>query len=453
MAIRGLLGLALVAATWIPVAEGRAAAASPSLLLYGPDGPDFALEDRALASFNLQGGVRSHSPRLRHMSAVLDGVPEITIVGAIGEACPGGAVTAASFEAELETELTNVLYVRQDESTVSLERLAAMLPCVGEPLAGENIARASFLQGIALAYVERNDEALEAFRQALVVYPQLDWEARFPPGPELVFREAILAALRSEKAKLSVAEHVGEVAQVWIDGVPISAGGETSVAAGRHLLQWRLDGGAFETRLLAVEGGTQVAVFGRVDVAYAAITGVGCEPCLATAAAALTRLADEAGVAQVHLVELGVVDMLHTFAVDGERWERTDEGAVARRVRNGRLRNVGKVTLAAGGALALVGTIVGVAGYANATGLVDEATQLDTQAQFDENSNRYANARIQSYLGFTLAGVGGGALLVGLPLSGAGRQPSATGGADRGRSAVETRLLVSPTGIGVAGRF
>lgn len=456
MAQRQLAGIAVVlgmlgSPTWGLAAPGTGHA----LLLYGPEGPDFTLEDRAVVAFNLQGTGRLISPSVRHVGTALVSVPEIDIAGAVEAAtCGGGPVMAASIEAELETALQHVLYVHVDEAARTLERLEAMLPCVGEPISGQTVARISFLQGVALAYVKREDEAREAFRQALVVYPQLDWEARFPPGPELVFQDAIQAALRSETVRISVAPQVRQSAEVWIDGVTVDAGGgDSSIAAGRHVLQWRAESGAFVTRVLDVEVESEVTVYGRRDVAAAAISGRGCEPCRAVAVDALIRLAGEAGVAEVHLAELDLVDMLHTFVVDGAAWVQTDEGAVARRVRHRHLQDLGKVTLIAGGAMVLTGAILGLTGYAKATQLADDAVGIETPLQFDEESNQYANSRVQTYLGFALAGVGGTAMLVGVPLANSGK--GRTGGRPNrvARSGVHGSVVLTPVGIGAVGRF
>ncbi len=423
MSLRELVGVAVVLGVLgAPLGSRASTGDGHALLLYGPGGADFVLEDRAIAAFNLQGTGRTVSPSVRPMDTALSDVPEVDVSGAVESAtCPGGTATTSWMEAELEAALQHVLYVRVEEATAVLEQLESKLPCVSEPITGPTVARIFFLQGVALAYVGRDDQAREAFRQALVVHPQLDWEARFPPGPELVFRDAIQAALRSEKARISVAPGVVESGDVWVDGGAVTGGAELSVAAGRHVLQWRTGTGTFVTRVLDVAVGDEVTVFARTDVARSALDGEGCGPCRQAAAAALVRLAGEVGVAVVHLAELGAVDMLHTFEVDAGTWQRTDEGAVARRLRNRRVQDVGKATMLAGGVMALTGAILGISGHARATQLATGADGFETQEQFDESSRQYANSRVQSYLGFTLAGVGGAAVIVGVPLANAGR--------------------------------
>lgn len=448
MSLRGFVGFAVVLGVFgTPLRSHASSGDGHALLLYGPDGPDFALEDRAIAAFNLQSTGRHVSPSVRHVDSALADVPPIDVAGAEdGTTCPGGTATAASMEAGLEVALQHVLYVRVEEAAAALEQLESMLPCVSEPIAGQTAARIFFLQGVALAYVDRDDQAREAFRQALVVYPQLDWEARFPPGPELVFRDAIQAALRSEKARISVVPGVADSGEVWVDGEAVAAeGADLSVAAGRHVLQWRTADGTFATRVLDVAVGDEVTVFARGDVATAALNGAGCGPCRQAAADALTRLAEEVGLVEIHLAELGAVDMLHTFDLGGGTWRRTDEGAVARRLRNRRLQDVGKVTMLAGGAMALTGAVLGITGHARATQLADGAADFETQEQFDESSRQYANSRVQSYLGFTLAGVGGAAVVLGVPLANAGR--------GKGAGALAGEWILAPGGLGVQGRF
>ena len=416
-----------LAVIW-PTSAGASPAPSRALLLYGPDGPSLGFEERAVATFNLQSTDARLSPSVRHVSAALSDVPEVEVVGADEVlACPGTPVTAASYTKELDAALDHILYVRIDEAGQALERLKALLPCIHEPLSGRDLAQISFLEGIGLAYAGEDAAAREAFRQALLVRPDLDWEARFPPGPELLFRQAIQAALRTPSAQLEVAPQVGQGATLWVDGVEFArGGGSATLAEGKHLVQWRTEGGSFGTRWLEVGREARVSVYSRADVERTAITGDGQEACRECARQALTSLAAEVGTDRVYLAQLAAVDMLHVFEPETGQWELTDEGAVARRVRVRRQHEAGRGVLIGGGVVALGGAVVAIAGYARGRALHDEAGDIVSSDMYDEKASQYANARVQTSVGLTLAGLGVVAAAISIPLLTAGKKDAAS---------------------------
>ncbi len=436
------LGLPLV------LASTEARATDAPLLLYGPDGPDPVLGERALAAFNVQTRVRG-APAVRHAAAVVAEIPAFELTGAEARACPGSPVDLDAFRATLDEAFSHVQYVRVDAALSTLERLDGLLPCLDQVLPRDELARIAFLEGVALAYADRPDDARESFRRALVVAPELPWEPRFPPATEALFREAASLALASESAPLWVSPLALTGATLWIDGAGFPTGGETALAVGDHLVQWRLADGSFSTRAVRVIAGQAMATRSRADTLDAVVRGQGPAAELTRAAAALTALAQGEGVDEIFLAELGEVDRIHRFDAAAGRWELADEATVARRLQDHRRGRAGRRAALAAGAAAATGGILAGTGYARAQPLLLDAETHQSQEEYDNAERRYQAARTQTILGWSLLGAGGAALAVGIALNsrGAGEELSSA----PSNPAVELRL--SPGGLMLRGSF
>ena len=429
------------------VAEAR----TTVVVLYGPGGPSEALESRALAAFNLQSDQRRIVPRIQHVGVVVEGLAEVELLGGSDVmSCPGTTLDVDAFQQDLERALQHILYVEVEEATLVLDRLDALIPCVSDVLPREDLARISYLHGVGLAYVGDLDEARERYRRALIVYPNLTWDPRFPPGLEKVFGEAVHDALRSESAPLQVEARVGEVATLWIDGLQVPAGGgPQTLAEGLHLLQWRLRNGEFVTHAVVIGGSDKLALVSREDIAHAALTGQGNDLALETAVGALRRTVAGSGGQAVFLADLQSVDLLHRFEPDSGAWALTDPGSVALRLRHRRLATAGGVTLVAGGLAMAVGTVMGIAGYSEANGLLDDVAEIHTVDEADNKTRQYQANRKAAYAGYTLVGIGGAAVAVGVPLLIAG-----TGkGKKQATSTQAARVVVTPAAITISGSF
>jgi len=433
--------LLLLASLALPAAAAR----KEVVVLYGPDGPDDALETRALATFNLQGDVRPAVPSIQHVSVAVEGLAEVELLGS-GDlmSCPGTTLDVESFRRDLDRALQYILYVEVEEAALVLDRLDALIPCITEVLPREDLARISFLHGVGLAYVGEFDEARERFRRALIVYPNLTWDPRFSPALEEVFTEAVHAALRSASVPLQVEARVGEVATLWIDGLEVPAGGgPQTLAEGLHLLQWQLSSGAFVTRAMVIDAADRLALVSREDIARAVLTGQGSELVLEMAAEALRQMAAGAGEGAVFLADLQSIDLLHRFEPASGTWALTDPGAVELRLRQRRLATAGGVTLVAGGITLAVGAVMGIAGYGAANGLLDDVTEIETTAEADNKARQYQQNRNAAYVGYVLVGVGGAAVAAGVPLTIAGTRSGKP----------DARVVFTPASITLTGSF
>jgi len=445
--------LALVVAAVVSWSVGTAAARTDApILLYGPEGPDPVLEDRALAAYYLQASERRSSVSIRHIDSAFLEQPEVQVYGG-GEPqqCSGTPLNEESFTDGLDRAFESLAYVETDEALRELKRLEALLPCLTGVLPRVEIARISFLDGVAEAYAGENERARESFRKAFVVSPDLEWDPSFPPAAEELFVAAMQDALRSPTAQLVVAPLVGHAASLWIDGVSYpTSGGTSDVAEGRHLLQWRSEEDGFVTRIVEVRGGEPVEVLSRDDVSLAAVHGVEGQRAGQIAAEALQAFARSTGRSELYIVELGSVDLLHRFDVASGHWEIADQGLVTRRSRARSLTTAGSVSMIAGAALLVTGTIVGAIGYERASGLYEEGGDISTIDVYTEKFRQYETSRSQTYAGLTIAGIGGAALLVGIPLTATGAKVRR---ARSSRASVEVVLRPGPMGVALTGSY
>ena len=161
------------------------------------------------------------------------------------------------------------------------------------------------------------------------------------------------------------------------------------------------------------------------------------------------RGAEEEGVDEIYLAELGAVDRLHRFDVAAGRWELADEATVARRLQDHRVRRGGRVTLVIGAIATTTGALLGGLGDARARQLLDEAPQHQSPEEYSNAERRYRTARSQAILGWTLLGAGGATSVTGIVLTsrGSGGQGEAAGGA------LGIRLQLWPTGLALRGSF
>ncbi len=419
-------------------------AATP-LLLYGPGEADPATEQRALASFNLLAADPAGAPSVRHVGTVVVGRQTIEVIGGEVRACPGSPVTVETFSGDLAEAMEHVLYQRLEQAGQTLERLDALLPCLNGVLPRGELARISYLEGVAQAYAGQEEAAQESFRRALVVSPELDWDEGFPPLYRPLFDQAIQDALRSASAPLIVEPQVGQTASLWVDGVEFTTGGMAiTLAEGRHLLQWQLAAGGFSTRVTGVRAGETVTVLSRDDVVAAMLGGAGSDVARQAAAEALGELAATADVERVYVAELAGVDLLHVFTPATGTWQMADQGLVTRRLQQRRRGNAGLVCLVAGGTVTAAGMLVWGLGYAKGRELYDEAPNISNNDMYDQNVEDYHRFRTQANVGLFAAGVGVVGVGVGIPLLVSSR--------DRGTAGV-VALQPVPGGAMVAGRW
>lgn len=443
-----LLGLAAVL-------HGSPARAEAPILLYGPDGPDEALEARAQVAYNLQNEGRRSIPRIRHISTALTGIPAVDAVGTVTfQLCSASPVSPQTLVEEMGAAREMMDWGETAEATKLLDRLAESLPCLTGVLEREQLTQIYYLRGVALTHAGRTDEARESFRQALVMKPVLRAGDDAGPTMKTVFDEALREAFSavSQDQNTDIRAGVGDAAQLHIDGEPRGAG-KINLAQGHHLVQWQILNGEFVTRMVVMGPEATLTILSSFDVADAAVSGEGSAVALELAAQELHRLAGESGVDAVYLAQLGDVDLLHRFEVATREWAITDHGAVATKLKRRKLATAGGVALVGGSLAVVAGTVMGIAGYTQADKLQSDEnlSNIDDADEAADAEAAYYRNRNLAYVGYVTAGAGGAALAIGIPLTIAGkRQPS---GSARRDAPLAPVLSIAPMGVALTGSF
>ncbi len=376
------------------------------MLLYGPPGPDPASEALALEVFAQQSLDAKVVPTPRHVETLLGEVPQVEIVGGTVVGCPGSPLAVETFTSGLEEALEHLHYVRVEEANAQLQRLDALLPCLGGVLPRVELARIFFLQGVGLAYLGDDSGARERFRRALVVSPALEWDESFPPSPRVLFEEAFQEALRTPAATLVIEPQLGAAVDLWIDGAAMpEAGGTMTLGQGRHLVQWRESADAYGARMLELEAEASITVLGRADLAAAVLGGAGSELVKERAAGALAPLAAEAG-EQVYLAELGPAPLLHSYSFADQGWSISDQGTAARLAANRRRLRNGRLVTYGGAGVAVLGAGLSVVGYTQATRLANEASDITNSTLYNEKYGQYVSYKLMAYMGYGVTGLG-----------------------------------------------
>ncbi len=249
-----------------------------------------------------------------------------------------------------------------------LQPLESDLACFATGVDPPSLARGAFLLGYARFEAGDRPGARIAFGMAAVFDPQIAWDRTFPPDAQQEFNDAVLAALRVPPAQLTRGDQLQGTLE--IDGLPRE--GPAEIPAGWHHVALRApDGGAVLRRAV------HFPAEGRVALG--------------------TEVVEEA---------------LEEAFVAGTP-------AVAARP------PPGPILVVAGSVAAAVGIVVGISQRERALGVFGEV-EADPD-RYDTLEQPFEQARGASYAGWVVAGVGGVAIAVGVPLW-IGSRPSQPGG-------------------------
>ncbi len=306
-----------------------------------------------------------------------------------------------------------IVLVDYEETIAQLSVVTERLADVQDPLDGPALARAAFLLGYA--HYQSGDEpaAVAAFAQAAVFDPGVRWDNDFPPEPQQTFNNAILEALRRPDARLELADPetaAGAESPIALDGAPIAL--PATVPPGLHRIT--LPGSDGLPRLIAVDlpqGETIQLV--PVDQLVRGWFGPPRE-----AGTAAIALAD--ALARVDATEAYVVDPVSDRIVlvrpgAGQVMEiaRTPQATKPLK-REGRGASPGAPIAIAGGVVAGIGLAMGLAQRSHALSILADTDACATDR--DRRSEDYHRASGQMTAGFVIAGIGGAAVVVGIPI-------------------------------------
>ncbi len=254
-----------------------------------------------------------------------------------------------------------------------------------------------FLAGYANFFADRPEAAGELFARAAVIDPARPWDEAYPPTPKSAFLAALQTALASPGARLELPAGASS-----IDGTPVAMGQTPTVLAGLHVLDH--DGARYLIDVPPASVSASVRLVDVADLRVALLRGE------AWTAPWLTAKAADEGWDHVAVVGADGASVFRSgtwissiSALEAQA-NSTGTGTTFKARRPGPSgRQVAGLVLAAGGAAASVGGIVGhVRAYNQGNSLLGGP---------DTNVDLYQTRYTENQAAFWVA-VGGGALTV-----------------------------------------
>lgn len=332
-------------------------------------------------------------------------------VGAIGvvgnarrEDCDASPISGADLHQAIADAEGDINYGRFDEAAARLDAAVAGTACLADPAVPADLARLFFLRGVLHMLASDPSAAFAAFRQAVVLVPDLGWDEAFAPERGKDLFDSARAARDREGTTWVAVMPPSRADALRVDGLAWPADTpRLPLYVGRHLVQ-------------VVAPTTGVASSAWVTVAPGQEARI--VPLAALADADLRALRRESGRAELAVVAAAALpDEDAVYAVlDGSVW-RLDQGRWVRLA-----RQPGRTPVARGVRYAGLGLTAGGAAWtglawAAAAGHVRacaEGTPEDCAAH--EAPYRRAAALVpvgEALLGAGLVAVGGSYLLDG----------------------------------------
>jgi hypothetical protein len=419
------------------------------LLLWTPT-PELPTEEHLLRAYRLQHD-GPELPAPLEVGVLLQDDGQLLVLGdARLRPCAGAPTAPEAFESHVEAAASAVAYVDYDAGAAALGAAHESLPCLSGPVSPEALSRYYFLRGLVAYYRSGPEQAQQEFRAGLLVSPFLQWDPVFPPDALPAFEAALADALKAERAFLSLSQGALAGGRLWLDGVEVDRRTRTTpIFAGTHLFQWSPDGGEPWTFVGRVDGGGTTELVVRDDLAQGFLDRTGSPIQLAFMDGRVKARLDEANRSAV-LAEPAPVPLFHRFDPESETWQLADVHALEVRVEAGRRqRRAGGGLIAAGIAASVAGSLWAIASSSQAEtirqDLFGAGDQGTTDGQFETLEPRYASLQAQTRTGWVLAGVGGAAVVAGIPILAVGSKAPRPHEA-RGRPAVGDEPIADEDG-------
>jgi len=149
------------------------------------------------------------------------------------ERCSGTPSTSEKVQAHIDRAQNSLDYMENEAALGHLRAAERATGCSTNTVATETLARSQFLNGLIMFNEGKKDDARTAWRQALVVQPNLEWVPNFEPSGQPIFEDVRKNMQFEAKAQLRVLPAAENA--VALNGQTISSTAE--VMGGTHLLQ------------------------------------------------------------------------------------------------------------------------------------------------------------------------------------------------------------------------
>lgn len=288
--------------------------------------------------------------------------------------------------------------------------LDGQLACLGPPLDSHLLARAALLLGYARFQREDRRGAGTAFAMSAVFDPEVAWDEVYSPDAQQVFNSAVLESLRTPAAHLALGPEEAAELQLRLDGSGFPL--DRSLRPGWHQVTVpTLTGQPLQLAVRVPPGSTieMSPVTDLMDSYVAGCPGLGSVgDALQAAVTAATRRE-----AYVVAVETGRVRRYSAFTQLLEPLG-DDDCAAGLTAPLARRPVAGPVMVLAGAAVGAVGLTISLTQRSRALGIHELVTADPTL--HDEMVGDYEAAGRAMTAGFVIAGVGGVALGIGIPV-------------------------------------
>jgi hypothetical protein len=225
MAIESALNLHYTSAMITLLLALTAHAAAP-LVLHGDDVPAEEATTRAAA---VDGETASQISWASYQASR----PASIIGDSTLERCSGTPSTVAKVKEHLQRAQNSLDYMENDAALGHLRAAERATSCSTDRVAAETLARSQFLSGLIMFNEGKKDDARTAWRQALVVQPDLQWDPNFEPSGQPIFEDVRANMQYEAKAQLRVLPAAKDA--VALNGQTMDT--TTEVMGGTHLLQ------------------------------------------------------------------------------------------------------------------------------------------------------------------------------------------------------------------------
>ena len=271
------------------------ATASRSLAVWGPsNAADGAEISSKILELRLPDG-EPFPARILRLSDWLE-APDFQISGnAEALTCEVGApdIVVPDGKTELGQLTASGLALLDDlEPASALEALklaAQRLPCQGDFLSTEAIARLPFYTGIA-AYLNGDIEtAANQFRQSAAIDPAQPWDSSYPTEPQSTFLSAVQEIVAAPKARVYGDMRGTQYVEVWLDGqrLDLDKAIEREVLPGVHVIQALDDRSNWHSFVYRLESGGKLLLFSSHGIEHTLLDGP--DGALATIATSILR--------------------------------------------------------------------------------------------------------------------------------------------------------------------
>lgn len=326
--------------------------------------------------------------------------------------CAADALGLEQIQASLVEAEGLMQALEYDQALKTLEALDAKLCGVTEPMPAEVYARVPFLRGVIHYYAEKPAAAREAFRDAVLRQPELEWDATYPPDPQQVFLDGVADAYRSDRIVLAL-DAADRPQRLLVDGNEVdAAAAEVELLGPDHLLQVGA-GEAVATVVLRTGGAERVVLVGPRYVAEGLALGLESDHG-AGAFAVLAAAAEDAGHREVVVLGSPAAEFAWQYDDIDRAWASVSL-VLSKKLAEGRkVSGIGGALIGAGAAVAVAGAVIGVRNYTLGSELRSEM-EADP-GLYDHHLDQYGTHQAGSGVGVAMLGVGSALVAVGVPL-------------------------------------